>query len=104
MDDPALSVRLALAVREHAPGLTVIARARDAAHAARLYRAGATEAVPETLESSLQLAEAVLVEGGAAMGLVIASIHERRAVQRDAIREAASLEREPRLRRLRRRT
>ena len=54
-------------------------RARDAQHAAHLYAIGATDAVPETIEASLQLAEAVLVEIGVAMGPVIATIHERRA-------------------------
>ena len=48
-------------------------------HAAALYRAGAADAVPETIEASLQLSEAVLVDVGIAMGPVIASIHEKRA-------------------------
>ena len=34
--------------------------------------------MPETIEASLQLSEAVLVDVGVPMGLVIASIHERR--------------------------
>jgi CPA2 family monovalent cation:H+ antiporter-2 len=56
----------------------IIARARDERHAIRLYQAGVTEAVPETIESSLQLGEALLVETGVPMGLAIASVHERR--------------------------
>ena len=35
--------------------------------------------MPETIEASLQLAEAVLVDVGIAMGPVIVSIHEKRA-------------------------
>ena len=58
--------------------LKIIARARDERHAIRLYQAGVTEAVPETIESSLQLGEALLVETGVPMGLAIASVHERR--------------------------
>ena len=58
--------------------LKIIARARDERHAMQLYADGATEAVPETIESSLQLGEALLVEAGVAMGLAIASVHERR--------------------------
>jgi Kef-type K+ transport system membrane component KefB/voltage-gated potassium channel Kch len=58
--------------------LKIIARARDERHAMRLYIAGATEAVPETIESSLQLGESLLVETGVPMGLAIASVHERR--------------------------
>ena len=104
MDDPVLSVRLARRVRESAPDLTIVARARDPRHAAELYRAGVTDAVPETLESSLQLSEAVLVDLGVAMGPVIASIHEKRDQLRETIRAEAELNREPRIRRLRRRS
>ncbi|QNE31205.1 sodium:proton exchanger [Sphingomonas sp. NBWT7] len=102
MDDPVLTVRLARRVRALAPELPIIARARDATHAAELYRAGVTDAVPETLESSLQLSEAVLVDLGVAMGPVIASIHEKRDELRQTIRAQAELDREPRIRRLRR--
>ena len=102
MDDPVLTVRLARRIRETAPDLPIIARARDMAHATELYRAGVSEAVPETLESSLQLSEAVLVDLGVAMGPVIASIHEKRDELRQVIRREAQLQREPRIRRLRR--
>lgn len=102
MDDPVLSIRLTRRVRDSLPELAIIARARDTAHAAELYRAGATDAVPETLESSLQLSEAVLVDLGVAAGPVIASIHEKRDALRREIRDSAAMEREPRLKRLRR--
>src|SRR3569623_1154273 len=49
MDDPVLTVRLTRRVRGWVPDLTIIARARDAAHAAELYKAGVTDAVPEAL-------------------------------------------------------
>jgi len=101
MDDPVLTVRLAKRVRAWVPELPIIARARDAAHAAELYRAGVTDAVPETLESSLQLSEAVLVDLGMPVGPVIASIHEKRDEMRKSIRHAAGLERDPRIRRSR---
>ena len=102
MDEPVLAARLAKQVRAAFPDLPIIARARDPQHAAELYRAGVTDAVPETLESSLQLSEAVLVDLGVAMGPVIASVHEKREELRDAIRKEAMLTREPRIRRLRR--
>jgi len=95
MDDPVLLVRLVKRVRGWCPGLTIVARARDPEHAAELYRAGATDAVPETLESSLQLSEAVLVDLGMAMGPVIASIHEKRAELRQQIMEMGRLTHEP---------
>lgn len=101
MDEPVLSVRITKRVRGWVPNLTIIARARDTDHAAELYKAGATDAVPETLESSLQLSEAVLVDLGIAMGPVIASIHEKRDELRREIKEAGNLDRDPLLRHLR---
>jgi CPA2 family monovalent cation:H+ antiporter-2 len=68
-------VRIAHEIRE---GLVIVARARDADHATSLYRLGASDAIPETIEASLQLAETVLVDIGVPMGYVIASIHEKR--------------------------
>jgi len=102
MDDPVLTVRLARRMRALAPELPIIARARDPQHAAELYRAGVTDAVPETLESSLQLSEAVLVDLGVAMGPVIASIHEKRDELRQSIKAEAEIDREPRIRRVKR--
>jgi len=100
MNDPVQNVLLARRLRAEAPDLTIIARARDPEHAAQLYRAGVTDAVPETLESSLQLSEAVLVDLGVAMGPVIASIHEKRDELRGAIKNAGGLRAPPRLRAL----
>jgi CPA2 family monovalent cation:H+ antiporter-2 len=97
MDDPVQAVHMTRIIRTRFPDLTIVARARDAEHAAALYRAGATDAVPETLESSLQLSEAVLVDLGVAMGPVIASIHEKRDELREQIRESGNLEHAPRL-------
>lgn len=101
MDDPVLCVKIVRAVRHKFPELPIVARARDADHASLLYKAGATEAVPETLESSLQLAETALVELGVAMGPVIASIHQQREDLRQSIKQTAKMEYTPRLRRLR---
>ncbi|WP_334161068.1 monovalent cation:proton antiporter-2 (CPA2) family protein [Phenylobacterium sp.] len=78
MDNPDGAEAIVATARGLRPGLTIVARARDARHAKRLYDLGATDAVPETVEASLQLSEALLVEIGVPMGLVIASIHERR--------------------------
>ncbi|HEX8839054.1 MAG TPA: cation:proton antiporter [Sphingomicrobium sp.] len=97
MDDPVLVAQLAARVRGWVPDLPIIARARDTDHAAQLYKAGVTDAVPETLEASLQLSEAVLVDVGLAMGPVIASIHEKRAELRSAIMAEAELDVEPTL-------
>jgi monovalent cation:H+ antiporter-2, CPA2 family len=95
MDDPVQAVRLTERLHKIYPELTIVTRARDPRHAAQLYRAGASDAVPETIESSLQLSEATLVDLGIAMGPVIASIHEKRAQLRAKIMEMAALDREP---------
>jgi CPA2 family monovalent cation:H+ antiporter-2 len=86
LDDPAAADELVAAARRERQDLLIIARARDAAHAAHLYRIGASDAVPETIEASLQLSEAVLIDVGVPMGPVIASIHEKRAALQDAIK------------------
>ncbi|WP_421855160.1 cation:proton antiporter [Novosphingobium sp.] len=97
MDEPVLVSRTVRRIRAAHPDLRIIVRARDADHAAELYRAGASEAVPETLESSLQLSEAVLVDVGIPLGPVIASIHEMRDELREAIMLGGGLEQKPRL-------
>ncbi|MGD0184478.1 MAG: cation:proton antiporter [Roseiarcus sp.] len=78
MDAPSANEAVVAATRRLRSDVTLIARARDAAHAGALYQLGVTDAVPETIEASLQLSEAVLVDIGVPMGLVIASIHEKR--------------------------
>ncbi len=97
MDEPVAVQRHVRRLRALRPDLPIIARARDASHAAALYRAGASHAVPETLESSLQLSEAVLVDLGVAMGPVIASIHEKRDELRAQIMEEGNLAAKPSL-------
>jgi CPA2 family monovalent cation:H+ antiporter-2 len=78
IDDPEATESVVAAARELRSDLTIVARARDARHAKRLYQLGVSDAVPETIEASLQLSEAVLVDIGMPMGQVIASIQERR--------------------------
>ena len=73
--------------------MTLVARARDADHARALYGLGVTDAVPETIEASLQLSEAVLVDIGIPMGFVIASIHEKRDEFRKILPAAGAPER-----------
>ncbi len=76
-------------VRAARSDVLIISRARDADHARHLYRLGASDVVPETVESSLQLSEAALVGLGVPAGPVIASIHEKRDEIRHALQRAA---------------
>ena len=77
------------AVRARRPDVMLVARAHDAQHARHLYTLKVTDTVPETIEASLQLAESALVGLGVPMGLVIASIHERRENIRHELQAAA---------------
>ncbi|HEX9523218.1 MAG TPA: cation:proton antiporter [Reyranella sp.] len=77
------------AVRARRPDVMIVARAHDAQHARHLYTLRVTDTVPETIEASLQLAESALVGLGVPMGLVIASIHERREAVRHELQAAA---------------
>jgi monovalent cation:H+ antiporter-2, CPA2 family len=93
MDSPAANEAVVDTTRRLRPDVTLVARARDADHARALYGLGVTDAVPETIEASLQLSEAVLVDLGVPMGLVIASIHEKRDEYRKLLAIAGAPER-----------
>ena len=91
MDAPETAEAVTAAARAMRADFIIVVRARDARHARRLYDLGATDAVPETVEASLQLSEATLVDLGVPMGLVIASIHERRDEYRRELNQPKSL-------------
>jgi monovalent cation:H+ antiporter-2, CPA2 family len=76
-------------VRRIRPDIPIVSRARDATHARHLYKIGVTDAVPETIEASLQLSEAALINLGLQAGPVIASIHALRDEFRHDLQEAA---------------
>ena len=93
VSNPTFTDAVVKAVRTLRADVHIIARARDAGHAQRLYKLGATDAVPETVEASLQLAENTLIDLGVPMGLVLASVHEQRDVFRRmfGVRDGATL-------------
>jgi CPA2 family monovalent cation:H+ antiporter-2 len=88
MDAPGKVDEVVGVTRSLRDDLIVIARARDDRHAERLYALGVTDAVPETIEASLQLAENTLVDLGVPMGVVLASVHERRDAFRKTFQAA----------------
>jgi len=79
-------------VRALRTDIVIVSRARDADHARHLYAIGVTDAVPETIEASLQLSEAALIGLGQAAGPIIASIHEKRDEFRRELQQAAARE------------
>lgn len=64
IDQPATADRIVAALHEFFPDLPVFVRARDLRHGRRLETAGATQAIPETLEASLQLGAIAMTSMG----------------------------------------
>ena len=93
MDSPSANEAVVAITRSLRRDVTLVARARDAKHARALYQLGVTDAVPETIEASLQLSEAVLVDIGVPMGFVIASVHDKREEYRKILLAAGAPER-----------
>jgi CPA2 family monovalent cation:H+ antiporter-2 len=89
IDNPRQIENVVSAAKAIRPDLVIVARCRDANHARELYGVGVTDAVPETIEASLQLSEAALAGLGIPAGPVIASIHERRDEFRYELQHAA---------------
>jgi CPA2 family monovalent cation:H+ antiporter-2 len=80
VDDWAASLRIVRSVRRQWPDLPIYVRARDQRHARQVLALGATDAVPETLEATLQLGLRVL----AGIGMPEEASLELIAVERQA--------------------
>lgn len=72
--------------RSHAPHVPVIVRTQDDMDLDRLQKAGATEVVPETLESSLMLASHALALVGVPMRRVIRIVQDQRDARYNLLR------------------
>ncbi len=94
VQNPVAAEEIVRVAHEARADMVIVARARDAQHATRLYEAGASDAIPETIEASMQLAETVLVDIGVPMGFVIASIHEKRDEYRELLKPKAEAARQ----------
>lgn len=81
--------RMVAEIRKIRPKACVIARAKDGAHAARLTRLGATGAIPETVEASLQLAGRLLENLDYPEDVAIQRIAEVRAMEVVEVRKAS---------------
>lgn len=78
IDQPAAADGIVEAVHEFFPDLPVFVRARDLLHGRRLEAEGATQAVPETLEASLQLGAIAMTSMGVSTDDVAGIIQELR--------------------------
>jgi len=81
MDSPEAARRTVEAARRAWPWLPIFARARDVPHASLLVASGATRVVPETVESSLQLAARVLEGLGVPDEAIGQAVEEQRALE-----------------------
>lgn len=91
MDSPESTEAVVVTTREIRKDIIIVARARDAGQANRLYILGANDAIPEAIEASLQLSEALLVDIGIPMSSVIASIQKRRDEFRQELNKQQAL-------------
>jgi CPA2 family monovalent cation:H+ antiporter-2 len=81
--------RMVAEIRKLRPKTCVIARAKDGSHAARLTRLGATRAIPETIEASLQLAGRLLENLDFPDDVAIQRLAEVRAIEVVEVRKAS---------------
>jgi CPA2 family monovalent cation:H+ antiporter-2 len=86
LDDAEAAEAIVAAIRAERADVAIVARSRDAPHAARLYQIGATEVVPETLEASLDLARAALLAVGGEPARIEADISAKRQAMIAALR------------------
>jgi CPA2 family monovalent cation:H+ antiporter-2 len=81
--------RMVAEIRKIRPGACLLVRARDSEHAARLLRLGATDAVPETVEASLQLAGRLLENLDFPEDVADRRIADIRMVEMELLRKAS---------------
>jgi CPA2 family monovalent cation:H+ antiporter-2 len=86
MDNPAAAEQVVRKARLEYPELPIFARARNRTHARTLLALGASEVVPENLESSLQLAGRVLAATGCPEDVVARRIDAQRSAELESIR------------------
>lgn len=81
MDNAAAAEQVVRKVRADFPDLPIYARARNRGHATRLLALGASDVVPENLESSLQLAGRVLAGTGCPEDVILRHIDAQREAE-----------------------
>jgi monovalent cation:proton antiporter-2 (CPA2) family protein len=91
VDDADASVRIAELARRHFPNLRILARARNRQHAFRLIETGVTEIWRETLASSLELAQSLLVALGTSNETAAAQVRQFREHDEETLRAQAAV-------------
>lgn len=80
------ALKVLASARAHAPHVPVLVRTQDDFDLEKLQKAGATEVVPETLESSLMLASHTLALVGVPMRRVIRIVQDQRDARYNLLR------------------
>ena len=89
MNDWESALEVVVSAREKWPALPIVVRARDRQHYGELIEAGATQVVPEALESSLQLGSHVLDAYGFSSDDSVACIELQRRLEYERMRHSA---------------
>lgn len=79
IDNPVTADNIVGALHEFLPDLPIFVRAQDLLHRRRLEAGGATQAIPETLEASLQLGAIAMTSMGVSSDEVIGIVEEFRS-------------------------
>lgn len=86
MDNTAAAEQVVRKAHAEFPALPIYARARNRPHAQKLLALGASEVVPENLESSLQLAGRVLAVTGCSEEVIARRIDAQRTYELESLR------------------
>jgi len=85
VNNPRLAERTVAAIRRLAPALPVVARAHDRKQQRILQAAGASSVIPETVETSLQMAERLMRSARLAEADIMECLKRRRDSLYDAL-------------------
>ncbi len=88
MDNPHTAEHVVETARRNWPELVIYVRARDRAHARRLISKGASHAIPETVEVSLEIGEMVLIGVGVPDQTARRIIEARRQAEQAGVDES----------------
>jgi len=91
LDTPGANYRAVWALHKNFPSVKTFVRAHDVEHGLNLEKVGATAVVPETLEPSLQLAAAALMQLGLSSEEVAATIDSFRSNHVSELMELATV-------------
>ncbi len=91
MDKTEDAKKIVSLVRRAMPGMLIVARARDNAHAAALYKMGATVTIPDVIEGSLHVAHELMKQLGIPEDAARLTVDQQRLQEAHAIETAKTV-------------